>query len=81
MTANIMESIPPGPRQNVAEAMSGILQSGECVQLLARLMRAKLEEAHEELEAATDDRQIFRVQGRAHLARELLNALTRNSAN
>ena len=38
------------------------------------------DEFYEELEEAGDDRLIFRAQGRAQLARDILGALTRESA-
>lgn len=42
------------------------------------LMQAKLCEAREELELATDSIAIFRAQGRAQLARDILDAFNRN---
>lgn len=45
------------------------------------LMEAKLALAHEEMETARDQQQLFRAQGRAQQAREILTQLTRSSAN
>lgn len=71
----------PTPRQLAAKALSDIRQTGTAnVQAVRALMRAKLAEAREELEEANDDRQIYRAQGRAQLARDILGALTRDSA-
>ncbi|MCD7985075.1 MAG: hypothetical protein LUG19_12625 [Desulfovibrio sp.] len=68
-------------RELAAKAVNEIRQSGAAgVQAVCALMRAKLAEAREELEEAGDDRQIFRAQGRAQLARDILGALTRESA-
>lgn len=70
-----------GSRGMAAKAVSEIRQAGTAsVQAICALMRAKLAEAYEELEEAGDDRLIFRAQGRAQLARDILGALTRESA-
>lgn len=45
------------------------------------LMEAKLAIAHVEMETAKDQQQLFRAQGRAQIAREILRDLTRGSAN
>jgi len=45
------------------------------------LMEAKLSLAHEEMESACTQDQLFRSQGRAQQAREILDQLTRSSAN
>lgn len=68
-------------RELAAKAVNEVRQSGTAgVQAVCALMRAKLTEAREELEEAGDERQIFRAQGRAQLARDILGALTRESA-
>lgn len=72
----------PTQRELAAKALRDIMQMGTAsvLQAVRALMRAKLAEAHEELEEANDDRQIYRAQGRAQLARDILDALTRDSA-
>ncbi|MFR8276306.1 MAG: hypothetical protein ACLU98_08220 [Desulfovibrio fairfieldensis] len=68
-------------RELAAKAVSDVRQAGgSSIQAVCALMQAKLAEAREELEEAGDDRQIFRAQGRAQLARDILGALTRESA-
>lgn len=65
-----------------ANAALGTLYGiGGCIQPLCAFMAAKLEEARDAMEQADNDNEFFRAQGRAHLAREILDAFTRDSAN
>ncbi|MFR9013723.1 MAG: hypothetical protein ACLVI5_09235 [Desulfovibrio piger] len=66
-------------RELAQKAMCDIRQAGQASEYaVCTLMQAKLCEAREELELATDTISIFRAQGRVQLAREILNALNRN---
>ena len=61
------------PREQVRRSMAALRQSGTgCEQALTSLMQSVLQEAREELEKATDSIAIYRAQGRAQLARDIL---------
>ncbi|WP_297215337.1 hypothetical protein [uncultured Desulfovibrio sp.] len=66
-------------REIAQKALRDIRQAGAASEnAVCVLMQAKLREAREELELATDSVAIFRAQGRAQLARDILDAFNRN---
>lgn len=66
-------------RELIQKSLHDIRQAGAASEYaVCTLMQAKLSEAREELESVTDSIAIFRAQGRAQMAREILDALTRN---
>lgn len=69
------------PRERADAAFSVLFGIGGCVQPVCELMAAKLEESRDAMENSNSDMEFFRAQGRAHLAREILDAFTRESAN
>ena len=69
------------PRERADAAFSALFGIGGCIQPLCAFMDAKLEEARDAMEQAENEQEFFRAQGRAHLAREILDAFTRESAN
>ena len=69
------------PRERADAAISDLTGIGGCIRPLCTLMSAKLEEARDAMENAGGGHEFFRAQGRAHLAREILDVFTRESAN
>lgn len=61
------------PREQRRKSLAALRQAGTgCEQALTSLMQSLLQEAREELEKATDSITIYRAQGRAQLARDML---------
>lgn len=74
-----MSETPQTTRDLIRKSLRDIRQAGAPSEYaVCTLMQAKLSEAREELESVTDSIAIFRAQGRAQMAREILDALTRN---
>lgn len=74
-----MSETPQTTRELIRKSLRDIRKAGAASEYaVCTLMQAKLSEAREELESVTDSIAIFRAQGRAQMAREILDALTRN---
>ena len=74
-----MSETPLTTRELILKSLRDIRQAGAASEYaVCTLMQAKLSEAREELESVTNSIAIFRAQGRAQMAREILDALTRN---
>ena len=66
-------------RERERQALEQVRLAPESVVLaVCDVVRARLEQAHEELESLTETAGMYRAQGRAQLARELLRDLGQN---
>lgn len=68
-------------RAQADEAIVDIVRHSGSAQALMKLMSAKLTEARDFMEEAQTTEKFLRAQGRAQLAREILDATTREYAN